>query len=76
MLSAGRSGSAAEAKRRLSVMVIYDRAGLEQGAIDSIKEDIIKIISKYSQLDTENIEVNVSSRDNQTVLRIDIPLRN
>ncbi|MGB9856934.1 MAG: cell division topological specificity factor MinE [Dictyoglomaceae bacterium] len=63
------------AKERLQVVLVYDRAHLDPGIVESLKEDLVKTISKYSNFDVKNLNINFSQKDNQVVLRIDIPIK-
>ncbi|MCS7202518.1 MAG: cell division topological specificity factor MinE [Dictyoglomus sp.] len=63
------------AKERLQVMLVYDRIHIDPGLVDALKEDLIKTISRYSKFDVDNLAIDLSNRDNQIILRIDIPIK-
>jgi len=64
------------AKKRLKVVLSYERAGLPPNIIDSIREDLIKVFSKYPFFDAGNIEVNLKrEEENKEELWISIPIK-
>lgn len=63
------------AKERLQVMLVYDRAHIDPGVIDAIKEELVEIISKYPKFDVNSLVIDLSNKDNQVILRIDIPIK-
>ena len=48
------------AKERLQLILINDRAGISPQLLEAIKEDILKVISKYVEIDCEEIEVKMT----------------
>lgn len=48
------------AKERLQLILINDRAGISPELLEAIKEDILKVISKYVEIDCEEIEVKMT----------------
>jgi len=63
------------AKERLQLVLVYDRAHLDPGIVDSLKEDLVNTISKYPNFDIKNLYIDFSQKDDQVVLRIDIPIK-
>ena len=63
------------AKERLQVILVYDRAKIEPKMIESLKEDLIKVVSKYLTFEPDNMRIELSQEDNKSILRIDIPLK-
>jgi cell division topological specificity factor len=55
----GRSSSAGDAKNRLKVVLIHDRAEIPPGMLDEIKNDIVAIISRRLNIDAPHVAVNV-----------------
>ena len=45
------------AKERLKVLLISDRINCSPHTLDLIKQDLIKSISKYMNIDEENMEI-------------------
>ena len=69
------------AKDRLKLILIHDRGEIEPEIIDKIKSEILGVISKYIdiQLDDVEISVNKSADDegeNGSALIANIPIKN
>lgn len=73
--------SGAIAKQRLKTLLISDRADCSANLINGIKGDIGLTLSKYMEIDTEHMEVNIlqteAAKPNQPsmVLVARIPFR-
>ena len=69
------------AKRRLQFVLIADRAGCTPEILEMIKDDMIKAISKYMEIDTNGLEIKITQvEDSQAaaglpVLYASIPIR-
>ncbi len=76
LFSFGKNESRNEAKRRLTMVLAYERRGLPPNFIEKLKNDLICIFSKYSQFDVGKIEVNLR-RDESSFdeLWISIPFK-
>ena len=69
------------AKKRLQFLLISDRAGCTPEILEMIKDDMIKAISKYMEIDTNGLEIKVTQvdgikqGDRLPVLYASIPIR-
>jgi cell division topological specificity factor len=72
-LFGGRS-SAQDAKQRLRLVLIHDRAEIPPGMLELIKDDIIAVISRRINIDRENVEVSINNAGVESKLSVDIPL--
>lgn len=69
------------AKKRLQFLLISDRAGCTPEILEMIKDDMIKAISKYMEIDTNGLEIKVTQVDDikqgdrLPVLYASIPIR-
>jgi len=69
------------AKRRLQFVLIADRVGCTPEILEMIKDDMIKAISKYMEIDTTGLEIKITQiEDNQRiekvpVLYVSVPIR-
>jgi cell division topological specificity factor len=70
----GRSRSAKSAKERLQLVLVHDRAGISPGKLESLKDDLIDVISRHLEVDTENVEITLTRDRDQQRLVADIPL--
>jgi len=57
----GKKKSANEAKKRLMMMLEYERASTKIDNIDEMKKDIIEVIKKYVKVK----DVNIKNHSNQ-----------
>ncbi|MBO8137263.1 MAG: cell division topological specificity factor MinE [Desulfotomaculum sp.] len=64
------------AKERLRLVLVHDRANVSPQLLHSLKADLIKVISKYMEIDEEALEVTLSSEDTQVALVANIPVKN
>ncbi len=62
------------AKERLRLVLVHDRTSMSPQVLEFLKEDLIKVISKYMDIDTEGLEVNFSKEDDSIALVASIPV--
>lgn len=63
------------AKERLRLVLVHDRANVSPELLTSLKNDLIKVISNYMEIDESALEVNLDSSDNQVALVANIPVK-
>ena len=69
------------AKDRLKLVLVSDRANCSPEIMEQIKNDIIRVISKYVEIDLDGLDINItqtqSDTNNGTVpaLVANIPIR-
>ncbi|MGN0515285.1 MAG: cell division topological specificity factor MinE [Lachnospiraceae bacterium] len=51
--------SGSVAKDRLKLLLVSDRANCSPEVMDLIKNDIVSVISKYMDIDTEGIDIQI-----------------
>jgi len=72
----GRSKSKDEAKKRLTLVLSYERRGLPPNFVEKLRDDLVYVFSKYSQFDIDKIEVDIKrERENFDELWISIPFK-
>lgn len=59
-LFSSKSSSKDMAKERLKLILIHDRSNVSPELLNSIKEDILQVISKYFEIDNEEIDVKMT----------------
>lgn len=69
-------GSKTKAKERLRLVLVHDRSSLSPGLLESLKEELIQVISKYMEIDETGLEVNLDSSDDSVALVANIPVKN
>jgi cell division topological specificity factor len=72
----GHNKSKDEAKRRLTLVLAYERKGLPPNFIERLRDDLVYVFSKYSQFDISRIEVDIKKEnDDFEELWISIPFK-
>lgn len=66
--------SASVAKKRLQLVLTQDRTNISPETLNKIKDEIIASISKYIEIDAENVAVAISSDTEGHRLTADIPV--
>ena len=70
--------SASLAKDRLQIIVAHQRSGHNRGEVDylpQLKKDIMKVISKYVEIDPDDIKVQLDTNDNDCpILELNVTL--
>jgi len=62
------------AAQRLRLVLTHDRANISPGMLEVLKDEIIAVISKHLDIDTENVVVNLTEDNRRTRLVADIPI--
>ena len=57
-----RRSSCQVAKDRLKILLISDRLNCSEEIMELIKNDITKVISKYMQIDTDKMDIQIQTR--------------
>ena len=69
------------AKKRLQFVLIADRVGCTAEILEMIKDDMIKAISKYMEIDTSGLEMKITQMEDKEaseklpVLYVSMPVR-
>ena len=56
-----KRNSGNKAKDRLKLVLVSDRAGCSPETMEQIKNDIIAVISKYMEIDTRGLDIQITS---------------
>jgi len=62
------------AKQRLQVVLIHDRANVSPEVMENLKNDIIKVISNYMEINQNEMEINLANDDDSVALVANIPV--
>ena len=60
-----RNKSGNVAKDRLKLLLVSDRANCSPEMMEAIKNDIIKVISKYMDVDTEALDIQITQTESE-----------
>jgi cell division topological specificity factor len=66
--------SADEAKERLRLVLINDRTDLSSAALESLKDDLLDVLSRYIKIDPKAMRINITQDGRQQRLIADIPI--
>ena len=76
-----RKSSSSIAKDRLKLLLVSDRASCSPEIMEAIKNDIIKVISKYMEIDSDGLDIQITQTDSDDghgkvpALYANIPIR-
>lgn len=70
-----RKRSAQDAKERLQLVLVHDRTNLPPAALEALKGDLIAAISKYVEIEAQDVRIAIEQQGRSQRLVADIPLR-
>lgn len=62
------------AKERLRLVLVHDRASISPQLLEDLKEDMLKVISSYMEIDENGTEVTLKSDETSVALMASIPV--
>jgi cell division topological specificity factor len=62
------------AKERLRLVLVHDRSSISPQLLECLKEDMLKVISNYMDIDKRGTEVTLNSDDKTVALVANIPV--
>ncbi|HKL01355.1 MAG TPA: cell division topological specificity factor MinE [Desulfotignum sp.] len=69
-----RKNSRDDAKKRLQFSLIYDKLEVNDTTLTDLQQDIVDVISKYFEIDTDSLELKVKRDDNVSALVFNTPI--
>ncbi len=63
------------AVERLRLVLVHDRANVAPGLMETLKEELIEVISKYMDIDEDTMEVTLNSGELSASLVANIPVK-
>ena len=67
--------SASAAKERLQLVLIHDRTDLAPGVMESLRDELIEVISRHIEVDQDMVQIRVAQDGRKQRLIADIPLQ-
>lgn len=71
----GRNDSSRQAKERLHLVLVHDRANISPQILEALKSELIEVIGKYLEFDEDSIAVSLDRDEESVALVANIPIR-
>jgi cell division topological specificity factor len=66
-------GSSSRAKERLQFILVHDRIHLPPERMEQMKREILDVISKYVDIDGDNVDIALQKRERSSFLVAEVP---
>jgi cell division topological specificity factor len=73
-LLGSKDSSRKVAKERLQFVLVHDRARISPQLLEDIKDEIIAVLSRHLDIETDGVEITLSQSRRESRLQADIPL--
>ena len=70
-----KTKSAATAKERLQLVLIHDRSDLPPGVMEDLRDEIIEVISRHIEVDTQAVNIQIAQDGRKQRLVAEIPIK-
>jgi cell division topological specificity factor len=67
--------SGAQVKQRLKFILAHDRAAIEPKVFENMRHEIMRVVSKYVELDEGSLDIRLESDKRMTALIANLPIR-
>ncbi|HIK16890.1 MAG TPA: cell division topological specificity factor MinE [Leptolyngbyaceae cyanobacterium M33_DOE_097] len=73
--SRSESSSRLSAKNRLKLVLAHDRTDFPPATLEAMRKEILEVVSRYVELDTEAMEFSLENSERTTALIANLPIR-
>jgi cell division topological specificity factor len=70
----GKQSSSATAKERLRLVLLSDHLSLAPDVVESLKRDLLEVISRYVEVDSSQCDVSFEQQEKQVAMLANIPI--
>jgi len=64
-----------DAKQRLKLLLIHDQVDLTPKQLDAMKDEIMEVIAKYCEIESDGVDIRLSREDGHIALVSNVPVR-
>lgn len=74
LFGGNNEGSGQKAKDRLRIVLIHDRTDISPQLLDNLRDEIVNVLTKYMDIDTQKIEIDLDRDEKAVALVANIPV--
>jgi len=71
----GDKKSGEVAKKRMQIVLLHDRLSISPEMLESIKNDILQVLSRYMEIDDRTIKVSIEKGENYAALVYNVQVK-
>ncbi len=75
MFGRDEQSSRSVAKERLRLVLVHDRVDVSPQCMEAIRDDMIKVISNYMEINERDMEINLEATNSSVALVANIPVQ-
>ncbi len=74
-VSSNKKSSKDLARERLKLVLIHDRIDMPREKLEDLKNELLSVISRYVEIETSMVKIDIARDERQQRLVADIPLK-